>query len=210
MASTHLGSPPRQAAILATIAGLHVAVFIVAASGFAPRILWLEAPLQPVSVVLPAPQPLPVEAPMPSEPLAYDPPREPFPPLQIPGFHGGVSDTVTASDVPDGSAGAGPDLPTAETIPPSLRLPRGRLASLIDACYPSAARRLGEEGRIVVQASIDAAGRVAAWSLVQGSGFRRLDDAADCVLRRLEFVPGRRDGRAVPSSVLLPIVFRLD
>jgi outer membrane biosynthesis protein TonB len=50
---------------------------------------------------------------------------------------------------------------------------------------------------------------VAAWHVVQGSGFPRLDGAVDCVLRRLEFVPGRRDGRAVPSSVLLPIAFRL-
>ena len=32
----------------------------------------------------------------------------------------------------------------------------------------------------------------------------------DCVIRRLEFIPGRGDGRGVEATVLLPIVFRLD
>jgi protein TonB len=137
-------------------------------------------------------------------------PLQPIPPLQIPEFDAGATVTVTDSDVINGGTGAGPDLPTVESIAPSLRLPGGRLAALIDACYPSAARRRGEEGRVVVEVSIDAAGRVAAWNVVQGSGFRRLDGAVDCVLRRLEFLPGSRDGRAVPSSVLLPVQFRLD
>ncbi len=61
----------------------------------------------------------------------------------------------------------------------------------------------------MVELRIDATGRVAAWNIVERSGFARLDAAVECVVRRLEFVPGRRDGKAVEASALLPIVFRL-
>ena len=93
---------------------------------------------------------------------------------------------------------------------PSLRTRDSRLAALIDACYPSASRRLAEEGRVVINVRVDASGRAAAWNIVERSGFARLDAAVDCVVRRLEFNAGRRDGAAVEASALLPIVFRLD
>jgi protein TonB len=149
-------------------------------------------------------------APPASGPTDYAPPRQPIPVLEIPVIDAASPASVNPGDVSNAGAGAGPALPTAATVAPTMRVPGSRLAALIDGCYPSAARRLGEEGRVVVEVSIDGAGRVAAWNVVQGSGFRRLDGAVECVLRRLEFVPGSRDGRAVPSSVLLPIQFRLD
>ena len=84
------------------------------------------------------------------------------------------------------------------------------MQSLIDSCYPVASRRLSEEGRVVASVVIGADGRPATWSVDEGSGFPRLDAAMDCVLRRLEFVAGRRDGRAVDATVRVPIVFRLN
>jgi protein TonB len=84
-----------------------------------------------------------------------------------------------------------------------------RVQSLIDSCFPAAARRLSEEGLVVARVVIGADGRALSWVVDQGSGFPRLDAAMDCVLRRLEFVAGRRDGRAVEATARLPIVFRL-
>jgi TonB family protein len=52
-------------------------------------------------------------------------------------------------------------------------------------------------------------GRASARTVAGSSGFARLDAAVTCVIRRLEFNPGRRDGAAVAASVTLPIVFRL-
>jgi TonB family protein len=52
-------------------------------------------------------------------------------------------------------------------------------------------------------------GRSSARTVAGSSGFARLDAAVTCVIRRLEFNPGRRDGAAVAASVTLPIVFRL-
>ena len=63
---------------------------------------------------------------------------------------------------------------------------------------------------MVARIVIDATGQVTAWTVERSSGFPRLDAALECVIRRLEFVPGRRDGRAVEATVMLPIVFRLD
>jgi protein TonB len=81
---------------------------------------------------------------------------------------------------------------------------------LIAACYPSASRRHGEEGRVIVRVVIDAVGRPSDSRVERSSGFTRLDRVADCVVRRLEFVPARRDGRALEATVLLPVMFRLD
>jgi protein TonB len=210
MTAAHLSSPPRQAAVFAALVGLHVGVFVLIAIGLVPRRLWLEQPQPPVILLPPVQEPVAIAAPPASGPTDYSPPRQPIPLVEIPVIDAATPVTGSPGHVSDAGAGAGPALPTAETVAPSLRAPGSRLAALIDACYPFAARRRGEEGRVVVEVSIDAAGRVAAWNVVQGSGFRRLDGAVDCVLRRLEFLPGSRDGRAVPSSVLLPVQFRLD
>lgn len=106
--------------------------------------------------------------------------------------------------------GAGPAIPAARYVGPAIVTRNNRLAGLIDACYPAGARRAGEGGRVTVRVAIDAGGRASAWNVERGSGFPRLDAAVGCVIRRLEFLPGRRDGRAVDAAVMLPIVFRLD
>ena len=46
--------------------------------------------------------------------------------------------------------------------------------------------------------------------MAQGSGFERLDSAAECVLRKLTFNPGQRDGQAVEAQATLPITFKLE
>ena len=87
---------------------------------------------------------------------------------------------------------------------------RDRIAAAINACYPSASRRLSEEGRVLVTISIGADGKAGAMSVSQSSGFERLDGAAECVIRRLPFDPGKRDGQPVEAQATLPIVFKLE
>jgi protein TonB len=101
-------------------------------------------------------------------------------------------------------------IPSAEYMPPTVRTRDTRLAALIDACYPAGARRAGDEGRVVAKVMIDASGKVAAWSIAESSGFPRLDAALDCVLKRIQFIAGRRDGSAVAAEARLPIVFHLN
>ena len=181
MPTFQLARAPRQAAVLATVAGLHAALFVLIVASPGLR-LPIKKPPNPISVFLPPPLPVPLE------------PAETVGPQ---------------ADPQQWTAGRGPDLPIAELRAPRLKWRDARLAALVESCYPGTSRRLGEEGRVTVRFDIDAAGRVSAWNHVQCSGFERLDAAADCVVGRLEFRPGRRDGEAVPASVHLPIVFRL-
>ena len=52
--------------------------------------------------------------------------------------------------------------------------------------------------------------RAGAVTVTQSSGFPRLDAAVECVVRRLPFEPGKRDGQPVDSQVSVPIVFKLE
>jgi protein TonB len=131
------------------------------------------------------------------------------PPVAWPTFDR-PAETVGPEPEPlDGTAGRGPDLPLVELRAPRLKSRDGPLSALVAGCHPGTSRRLGEEGRVTVRLEIDAASRVSAWSHVACSGLERLDAAVDCVVRRLEVHPGRRDGEAVSASVHLPIVFQL-
>jgi TonB family protein len=47
-------------------------------------------------------------------------------------------------------------------------------------------------------------------SVAQKSGFDRIDAAAECVIRKLPFEPGKRDGVPVEAQATLPIVFKLE
>ena len=208
MTATYSARASRQSVILTIIAGLHVGAFVLIASGLVPRLMKVEPPQAPITVYLPLPAPIALVAPTGPEAAGFDPAPVPMPPLEIPLTEADppLIDTTRKPVVP--SAGTGPVAPV-EAKAPTLRT-RDSLAALIDTCYPSAARRLGEEGRAVARIIIDATGRASAWTVERSSGFPRLDAAMDCVIRRLEFVPGRREGRAVEATVMLPIVFRLD
>ena len=208
MPTSHLARAPRQAAVLATIAGLHAVVFVLIVAGLGPRLLVQKVP-EPISVILPLPTPVPLE-PAPRMPGPVDPAAAamPMPPVEWPTFDKPVESVGTQADPLQGTSGRGPDLPVTEHAP-RLKWRDARLAALVESCYPGTSRRLGEEGRVTVRLDIDATGRVSAWNHVERSGFERLDAAVDCVIRRLEFHPGRRYGEAVPASVHLPIVFRL-
>jgi protein TonB len=210
MPTPQLAGTPRQAAVLATIAALHLAAFALIVSGMGPRLVIPEPP-PTVTLLYKRPPPVPPQAgPAIPKPDDYALPRLPEPYVPLPRFDDPPAVAGQVADLPDGAAGAGPTMPTPMLQAPSLRSRNARLAALVESCYPSGSRRLGEEGRVIVRLDIDAGGAVRRWNVVEGSGFQRLDAAVDCVVRRLEFNPGLRDGEAVAASVQLPVVFRLN
>jgi protein TonB len=76
--------------------------------------------------------------------------------------------------------------------------------------YPLAARRLGLEGRVLLDVLVRPDGRAAEVRVRESSGHRILDDsAADTVRTRWRFVPARRGGQPVESRVTVPIRFEL-
>lgn len=76
--------------------------------------------------------------------------------------------------------------------------------------YPSASRKAGEQGRVVLRVLVNPAGRADEVEVRSSSGFRRLDDSARETVLRWKFVPAKRGAQAVKAWVLIPISFRLE
>ncbi|HRQ48425.1 MAG TPA: energy transducer TonB [Rhodocyclaceae bacterium] len=76
--------------------------------------------------------------------------------------------------------------------------------------YPSASRRRGEEGKVVLRVQVTADGRPDRVEIVQASGHPRLDRAALEAVQRWRFEPAREGNTAVDSWIRVPIVFRLE
>jgi protein TonB len=76
--------------------------------------------------------------------------------------------------------------------------------------YPPVARRLGEQGRVVLRVLVNAGGTADEVLLRSSSGHARLDDAARETVRAWKFVPARRGDQPVSAWVLIPISFRLE
>jgi protein TonB len=76
--------------------------------------------------------------------------------------------------------------------------------------YPVIARRLGNEGKVLLRVRVSAEGNPLVVEVGQSSGFVSLDEAARDAVQRWRFVPARRGSEAIESWVGVPIVFRLD
>ena len=97
-------------------------------------------------------------------------------------------------------------VPAAQTA----RQPRW-VGNLIDPdSYPSVARSLGGDGKVVVLARIDAEGKVQEAKLCKSSTYDVLDQFAVNKVRDGIFTPAfNAQGSPVPCEVLLPIIFQL-
>jgi len=76
--------------------------------------------------------------------------------------------------------------------------------------YPLAARRQGTEGRVVLRAQVLEDGHCTEVRIVRSSGHALLDESALATVRRWNFVPATRAGKAVSSWVEVPIYFQLN
>lgn len=76
--------------------------------------------------------------------------------------------------------------------------------------YPALSRRLGEQGRVVIQVLIDKDGKPQQGSIAHSSGYARLDQAALRAAMDWRYVPGRRDGKAQDMWFKVPIQFALE
>ena len=75
--------------------------------------------------------------------------------------------------------------------------------------YPFAARRRGQEGRVLLQVEVLPSGDAGIVRIEKSSGVASLDEAASEAVRRWRFHPARHNGRPVPATVQVPIRFAL-
>lgn len=80
----------------------------------------------------------------------------------------------------------------------------------IDPQYPAAAFRAGEEGVVMIRADIDANGNATNVDVAKRSSSRDLDRAAVEAVQKAHFEPAMKGGKAVASTVQVPIDFKLD
>lgn len=169
---------------------------------------------QPVPLqmaIINAPQ-APPESP-PLQPLAPQPPRVaievPAPLVSIPDP---VAMTATVDPAPT-TVAATTALVTNAT--PTQRQPV--TAPRFDAAYlhnpppeyPAAARRMHEQGAVLLRVRVSGAGTAEQVLVEHSSGSRRLDEAATQAVERWRFVPAHSGTEPVEAWVLVPVEFGL-
>jgi protein TonB len=114
----------------------------------------------------------------------------------------------------DAAADAGSKLPSGAAEAPEqqaqvtpARVEAAYLDNPIE--YPRLARRLGEQGTVLLDVHVGADGLPRQIVLKASSGSPRLDQAARETVQRWKFVPARQGGRAVDSWLTVPIRFVL-
>lgn len=178
----------------------------------APPALLPAAPARPRSAPArpvrhgPAPAPRPAEAIPPTPAMAAAPAPSPAP---------------IAAAAPDGEAAASPPeaAPVASVGPAPTHAPveapvtpPGFDADYLHnpaPAYPPLARRLGEQGRVLVRVFVEADGSPSRLELRASSGSARLDGAALETVRHWRFVPARRGDVPVAAWVVVPVSFNL-
>lgn len=88
---------------------------------------------------------------------------------------------------------------------PTVRSDEGQILDAYRKCYPSGR---DDERRINYRITITDGGRVRKAEVVHSSGDEALDQAGVCILRRLIFVPARRNGQNVEATVSWPMLVR--
>lgn len=73
--------------------------------------------------------------------------------------------------------------------------------------YPVLSRRLGEEGKLMLQVELDESGRISNTRIINSSGYSRLDNAALAAVKTWRCRPAVRDGQPVKAIALQPFNF---
>lgn len=101
--------------------------------------------------------------------------------------------------------GAGSSAEVPETAP----IYNAAYLSNPSPAYPRLSLELEEEGRVMLRVQVSENGQPLNISIVQSSGFSRLDKAAQETVKRWRFVPAKRGDQAVVGTVRVPIDFKI-
>jgi protein TonB len=207
-----IGQAEHRLLPLAGAAAAHAALLLAVATVVPTEAL--TQTLKPMAVrlveVLPeAPKPQAARPPRPSRPRPA--------PAAAP-----VLTSSAISETPAGFVVPAPPLQAAQAAPASpvatAALPPAITAARFDAdyldnpqpIYPHASRRLGEQGKVLLRVFVSDAGLAEKVELKLGSGFARLDRAAQEAVSRWRFVPARRGEQTIAAWVQVPITFQLE
>lgn len=159
-----------------------------------------------ISVAMPSPQAAAVEPKPPEKLIAKPKPVEPQPVQKA-----AIPDVPAETPAPSPQVESVPAQP--ENVAPSLedREPDYRADYLNNPlpAYPMVARRMGWQGRVVLNVEVLESGYPGQIKLHQSSGRDVLDNAAMQAVRGWRFVAARHNGQTVAKWFLVPIPFVL-
>lgn len=219
-------SPQRHAVGIGLVLVLHLLLFWAIQSGLSREV---TRKIQVVAdvLLLTQEQPKLPEAPPPPPPKSLpSPPRGATPavPTQAETPLPAAPSANTVIVAPSYSAPVGPVAPSAPatvaapvaTTAPGVRSEPVRTAAVVNSAqcekpeYPSASRRLEEEGTVHLRFLVGVDGKVIQSEIEKSSGYRRLDEAARAGLGKCQFRPATVDGKPEQAWANMRYTWRLE
>jgi protein TonB len=201
---------------LTVVVVLHGLLFWAINSGLARKFVKIiKGPVEAVLLEetkpdIPPPPPPPPPKNLPPPPPSYVPPVD----IQV-AAPTPVNAIAAVSNTPQPVAPPSP-LPVQMTAPPAPPAPPVQTAAVISASscekpeYPSASKRLEEEGTVQLKFLVGVDGKVIESAIEKSSGHRRLDEAARAGLSKCQFKPGTVDGKPQQSWASMKYTWRLE
>ncbi len=193
---------------IALVVLLHFALLWAIQSGLAHKVVQVAKVVvqaELISEVTPSLPPPPATAPKPPPPAPAPPPTAPVVTTPSPAAIQLPAATPVAAPAPPPAATPAPAAPAVRT---SAVIQAGATCAKPD--YPSASRRLEEEGTVTLKFLIGVDGRVMQAEVEKTSGFQRLDEAARNALSKCQFKPGTVDGKPEQSWASIKYTWRLE
>ena len=193
---------------------LHLLLFWAINSGLAR--VFVKQIRGPVEAVLleeskpdiPTPPPPPPPKTSPPPPPAYVPPIE----VPVAPSAPAVNAIAAVSSTPQPPSPPAPPAPPA----PAVRSEPVRTGAVVNSVncekpeYPSASRRMEEEGTVTLRFLIGPDGKVIQSEIEKSSGYKRLDEAARAGLSRCQFKPATSDGKPEQAWASMKYTWRLE
>jgi protein TonB len=186
-------SPRKHLTGIGWVVLLHALLLWAISTGLARDVVQMTE--NTVEAVLMSEAPPPAPTPPPKTPL----PKTPAPPPPAPTS---TAPAITQTPTPPAAA------PQAPAIRMGAVIQAGAHCAKPD--YPSASRRMEEEGTVTLKFLIGADGKVLQADVEKSSGFTRLDEAARNALSKCQFRPGTVDGKPEQSWASIKYTWRLE
>ena len=203
-------TPRKHVVGFAVVVVLHGLLFWAINSGLARKFVKvIKGPVEAVLLEetkpdIPPPPPPPPPKNLPPPPPAYVPPVDVQVSAPTP-----VNAIAAVSNTPQPVAPPSP-LPV-QSNPAPVSTPAVISASSCEKPeYPSASKRLEEEGTVQLKFLVGVDGKVIESAIEKSSGFRRLDEAARAGLSKCQFKPGTVDGKPQQSWASMKYTWRLE
>lgn len=206
--------PTKHLLSLGLVVVLHMLLFWAINSGLAQSFVKkIQLPVQAMLLEERKPDLSPPPAPSAPPPPKNLPPPPPsyVPPVDVPvSAPPAVNAIAAVANTPQPPA---PPSPAPVSTAPAAPV---RVGAMVNAAncekpeYPSASRRLEEEGTVSLKFLVGVDGKVLQAEVDKSSGFRRLDEAARAGLAKCQFKPATVDGKPEQAWASMKYTWRLE